>query len=136
MKRLCAIGLAAAAAACAPSGAPQPPSDPSGSYQRIGGAPAAFTLSRLPTGLWQVETQGTAPAGERANACHMVAIGSLDGARLVATSDRDGDSSVPVTQNGLAPYQGFILDFTDRGVDVSGPEADMWCDLRGRYRRR
>lgn len=112
------------------------PPDPEGGWLRTGGPPAAFTLSRLPTGLWRVETEGTAPAGEAPDACRMVAIGSLHGTRLVATSDRNADAAEPVAQESLAPYQGFIVDFSDRHANVSGPEADLHCDLRGRYRRR
>lgn len=124
--------LALGAAACAAGATPEP----GGAYLRTAGPSAAFILSRLPTGLWRVETQGTAPAGEPADACRMIAIGSLHGNRLVATSDRNADVAEAVTQEGLAPYQGFIADFSGRGAHVSGPEADLHCDLRGRYRRR
>jgi hypothetical protein len=124
--------LAVGAAACAAGATPEP----GGAYLRTAGPSAAFVLSRLPTGLWRVATEGTAPAGEPPDACRMVAIGSLHGSRLVATSDRNADAVEPVTEEYLAPYQGFIVDFSGGSVRVSGPEADLHCDLRGRYRRR
>lgn len=81
-------------------------------------------------------SHGNPPSGQPSNACFRVFAGSLDRAELVTTGDADERNAANVTRTGLAPYQGFLLNFTKGALSVSGPEArDASCNLLGEYVR-
>ena len=111
--------------------------DPTGVYLRQPDGIMTLRITRGAAGGWLVESHGNPPAGQPPNACFRVFAGALKDAELVTTSDADERDAASVRREGLAPYQGFLLDFARGALKVSGPEArDASCDLLGEYVRR
>src|SRR5688500_9085251 len=61
--------------------------NPTGFYLRSGKHPVGVSVSGLPTGNWVAETTGGSSGSPQANPCGLVAVGSMVGHQLIASSD-------------------------------------------------